>query len=126
MIKTSRRGFLLGAGSLLAAPAIVRAELLMPVRTVLRVPPVLLKKWQVPPGVHLVHSLSRHPLIDSKLEWKIEEIVACNETKKVQTVTVWRQPDGGLDVKFSGDMRGYIVGDVNFGRHPGRVHWTNF
>lgn len=32
---TSRRGFLLGLGATLAAPAIVRAEVLMPVRKLL-------------------------------------------------------------------------------------------
>lgn len=32
---TSRRGFILGLTSLLAAPAIVRAELLMPVRSII-------------------------------------------------------------------------------------------
>lgn len=43
MSPLSRRGFLLGLGAALAAPAIVRAEIIMPVRKVVLPPPI-------PPG----------------------------------------------------------------------------
>ena len=45
MIETSRRGFLLGLGAVLAAPAIVKIEHIMPVRNRLIVPELTRDGW---------------------------------------------------------------------------------
>lgn len=46
---TTRRGFLAGAATLLAAPMVVRSGILMPVRSIIPPPPPIVPSW-CPPG----------------------------------------------------------------------------
>ena len=94
----SRRGFLAGLGSLLvAAPAVVRAEILMPVRSIERLisPPLI--------GPYSFDSFDRYVPAATQYQWA--------------TKTIMGEPVGNLDGML---MRGWKL--VPAQRHRGDFH----
>jgi hypothetical protein len=91
MIITSRRNFLIGLGSLIAAPAIVHVENIMPIRTppiITRSPPFLLNVTELK---HIRHAINYGTTLQ-----KIGEIYGI-PTEKMEELVEYFNPYGSLN-----------------------------